>query len=161
MISWIKRLWILLVLFLLLGSIGLVLSANRFTETSVKGISVSVSPTPAIFLSPTPSFTPSPTPTPSPVPALIAIQPTIQQKQYGAWYWKAELDRSQMWLGTDTDGKDIWSDSGDLPTQTPTPSPTYSPQSNYSSSISTGSRSSHGISAEIKQRVISIEKKPK
>ena len=36
--------------------------------------------------------------------------PTPQPKKFGGWYWQPKLNRSQVWLGTDTGGNDIWSD---------------------------------------------------
>lgn len=51
------------------------------------------------------------TPAPSNKP-----QSNPQKKQYGAWYWRSDVNRSLLWLGTDKDGKDIWSDKFPAPT---------------------------------------------
>lgn len=38
-------------------------------------------------------------------------QPTNQKFQYGGWYWQPTLNKAQVWLGKDKEGKNIWSDS--------------------------------------------------
>jgi hypothetical protein len=45
-----------------------------------------------------PSATPKRRPRPTPT------------KEPGGWYWQKELGRAQRWIGTDAEGKDIWSD---------------------------------------------------
>src|SRR5581483_10849398 len=61
--------------------------------------------------------TPTVLPTHGIVPKISSapnVQPVRAKKQYGAWYWQPALGRSQMWIGTDLSGKDIFVDS--LPT---------------------------------------------
>jgi len=90
-----------------------IIVVNELSKSSVKGVSTNISPTPTF--SPTPTLTPTPT-----VKTLSTeIQPTRQEKQYGGWYWQPELDKTQIWLGIDSTGNDIWVDGFPTPTQTP------------------------------------------
>jgi len=89
-------------------------SVNRISgsgNASVKGISTSnakilkITPSQILPTIPTPTeITPSKA-------SLPMVQPTSQAKQKGGWYWNSELKKSQVWLGTDSTGKDIWTDS--------------------------------------------------
>ncbi|MBI4080424.1 MAG: hypothetical protein HY430_01485 [Candidatus Levybacteria bacterium] len=104
---------------LLISSVVAVISYNFFlhksSKTSVKGAQTSVSPTPTF--TPSPTRSPTLTPTPTNKPISVRAQPTSQAKQSGGWYWRSEIGRAQRWLGTDAQGKDIWSDTGDQPRQ--------------------------------------------
>ncbi len=48
----------------------------------------------------TPSAIPRRTYRPTPTPTM----------EPGGWYWQEELSRSQKWIGTDAEGKDVWSE---------------------------------------------------
>jgi len=95
-----------------------VILVNELSKPSVKGVSTNISPTPTL----SPIHTPTPTPTPTDKPLSTKIQP-ILIKQYGGWYWQPELNRAQVFVGTDSAGKDIWVDGFPAPTPTPTPKP--------------------------------------
>ena len=101
--------------------------AFNATKPSVKGVSTSAVSMPTVTQSPAPTSTPIPTPTNKPIS--VKAQPTAKTKQYGDWYWQSELGRAQRWLGTDAQGKDIWSDTGD---PTPTPTKSNAPSTNSS-----------------------------
>lgn len=88
-------------------------------KSSVKGTSTSTSPTPTTIPTLSPTYTPTLAPTIKPVS--YQKQPTLQTKQYGGWYWQSDLNLAQVWIGTDSAGKDIWADGIPTPTSTPTP----------------------------------------
>jgi len=107
---------------------------NRSTNTSpksIKGIQTHV-----VSSTPTPTFSPTsaPTPTPTIKPVSHQTQPTRQAKQYGGWYWRTELNRAQVFIGTDSAGKDIWIDDFPAPTPTPTPKTAKSAQTSSGTS---------------------------
>lgn len=121
-----------LALFLVSGGIWAIFQTIFQTQTSVKGTQTRIS---------TPSPAPSITPPPSLLPTLVVsptkkytqpkiysptVTPTISTKQKGGWYWRAELNKSQVWMGTDGSGNDIWMDNFPGPTATPTPFQPYS-----------------------------------
>lgn len=107
-----------------------VIIAQELSKSSVKGVSTSISPSPTVTLSPT--LFPTPTPTPTVRPASYQIQPT-PVKQYGGWYWQSDINRAQVWIGTDSAGKDIWIDN--FPTSTPTPTPKTTTQFSSSQGV--------------------------
>ncbi len=133
---------------LLISSVVAVISYSFFfhnsSKTSVKGAQTSVSPTSTF--TPSPTHLPTLTPTPTNKPISVKAQPTPQAKQYGGWYWRSELSHTQRWLGTDAQGKDIWSDTGE-----PTPTPTKSNPSstNNSQNSNAGNQSGFGVSAGV------------
>jgi ABC-type dipeptide/oligopeptide/nickel transport system permease subunit len=65
-------------------------------------------PQPTTKLSPTPTRSSQPTPT----PGTKSHTPPVE-KEYGGWYWQPALERAQRWLGTDSQGQDIWTDSNE------------------------------------------------
>lgn len=109
---------------------------SQLHATDTKPVSESVQ---GASTTPVPTSTPSPSPSPTPIQVVVKkvvqLSPTPQKREIGAWYWRQDLARSQRWLGTDKDGKDIWTDSGD-PTPTPTPKPAEH-RGSYGSSFST------------------------
>ena len=78
----------------------------------VQGQSLAAQALPSITPTNTPSPTTTITPTPTRKPAIKKRTPTIKKEQ-GGWYWRPELGRAQRWLGTDSQGKDIWSDTNE------------------------------------------------
>lgn len=136
-------------------SVGLILITGgyatlsyRESKTAVKGVQTNISTTPTLL--------PSPTPTPSPtsIPTPTRIQETPQTKQYGGWYWRPELNRAQRWLGTDSQGNDMWSDTGDPP-----PTPTAEPQKSTSEGFFQTRKvtTTDGISASVKQTIVELK----
>ena len=102
-------------------SFGYVIIADKSLKTSVKGVSISISPTPTV--TPSPTLLPTLAPTSTDKPLLTKIQPMPQTKQYGGSYWQAELGKAQVWIGTDSAKKDIFVDRLPTPTLTSTPAP--------------------------------------
>lgn len=100
-------------------SVGYGVTEYGLSKPSVKGVSTTISPSPTTIPTPTPTLTPTPTPTIKPISHQKQTVPQI--KQYGGWYWQPDLNRAQVWVGTDSAGKDIWIDN--FPTSTPTPTP--------------------------------------
>jgi len=61
--------------------------------------------------------------TPTPEPILYLPVPTLPiasssgtasasaTKQYGGWYWNPDANKDMVWLGENSNGQDIWSDS--------------------------------------------------
>ncbi len=81
-------------------------------KTEVKGVQPTTTVAHALpIISPTDAPRPTTTLTPAPTkkPALKTGTATIK-KEYGGWYWRPELERAQRWVGTDSQGNDIWSD---------------------------------------------------
>lgn len=39
-----------------------------------------------------------------------AKRQAVVKKEYGGWYWNKGLGKAQRWMGTDSNGQDIWSD---------------------------------------------------
>lgn len=85
---------------------------KKSQKESVKGIktkiSIPISPSLTPILSPTSSQTET-------VQTIIKPQLTIPPKQFGGWYWNSQLGSSQRWMGTDSQGKNIWSDTVGVP----------------------------------------------
>lgn len=135
-------LWCFVLILILINTWSIV-QITHSPKTSVKGIATKISPKPTPI--PTPTFIPTPINQPSviPTPTTKATTKTLtfQSKQYGRWYWHPELNKSQVWIGTDSAGKDIWSDNFPTPTFTPTPTP-------QKSSISNPRTSSNGTSSQ-------------
>lgn len=135
---------------------GSVIIVNGLSKPSVKGVSTSISPSPSVTPSPTLTLTPTPTPTIKPISH--QAQSTPQAKQYGGWYWQSDFNRAQVWVGTDSAGKDIWIDGFPTPTPTPTPK-TVTQQSSTQGAVSeTSGFSSMGNTIQRVQTKI-IEKK--
>ncbi|OGH14070.1 MAG: hypothetical protein A2687_02285 [Candidatus Levybacteria bacterium RIFCSPHIGHO2_01_FULL_38_26] len=131
----------------LIGSGVIIL--NEWPRSSVKGVSTTISL--PLASTPTPTLTPSPTPEAKSVSH--QTQTTQKAKQYGGWYWRSDLNQAQVWIGTDSAGKDIWID--DFPTPTPTPTPKTATQHlSTQGTVSTSGTSSMGNmiqTAQIKQ----------
>lgn len=127
---------------------GSVIIVNGISKPSVKGVSTRISPTPTPTTISVPTSTLSPTLTD--IPLSRDIRPT-SIKQYGGWYWRPELNRAQVWIGTDSAGKDIWIDGIPTPTFTPTPEPKKSNQT--SSGVSSAGNTIQTLQTKI------IEKK--
>ena len=126
-----------------------VIIVNELSKPSVKGVSTTISPTPTT--TPTPTSTPSPTPTIKPVS--VQKQPSLQTKQYGGWYWRPDLGRAQVFIGSDSAGKDIWTDGFPTPTPTPTPKPAtqqLSTQGTFSNTSGTSSTNKASMTQEVK-----------
>lgn len=134
---------------------GSVIIVNGLSKPSVKGVSTRISPT--VTTTPTPTPTLTPTPTPAIKPASYQKQ-TAPVKQYGGWYWQPDLNRAQVFIGTDSAGKDIWIDG--FPTPTPTPIPkTATQQSSAQGTVSNASGiSSMGNTIQTLQTKISEKK---
>lgn len=126
---------------------GSVIIVNGLSKSSVKGVSTTISPRPTI--TPSPTLFPTLTPTPTYKPLLTKMKLTSQAKQYGGWYWQAGLNKSQVWIGTDSAGKDIWIDG--LPTSTFTPTPEHAKSTQRGLEISSSSKAS--MTQELKTKV--------
>jgi hypothetical protein len=135
-----------------------VIIVNELSKPSVKGVSTTISPSPTITSSPTLSLTLTPTQTPTIKPVSTQTQPTSQAKQYGGWYWHPELNKSQVFIGTDSAGKDIWIDDFPAPTLTPTPKPATQQSFTQGTVSNASGLSSGGNMIQTKQTKI-IEKK--
>lgn len=101
---------------------------NLLQKEEVKGSSTNT----AISITPTPSLTISRTPT-TPETHRIKITTTPIAKQFGGWYWNSQLGISQRWMGTDSQGKNIWSDTVDVSGKV---GPLYSNNNSFGGSIS-------------------------
>lgn len=99
-------------------------TANTKTSTPTATLSTKLISNSSIKTTRTPTPTTIPV-TPTKVTSNIIsspkTQPASQTKQYGGWYWQPTLKKSQVWIGTNSAGKDIWIDSFPTPTLTPTP----------------------------------------
>ena len=106
--------------------------------------------TTSTILTPTSTFTPTPTSITKPVSHQTQTTPT---KQYGGWYWQSQLNHAQMWVGTDSVGRDIWVDHP--PTPTPIPTHKYTTQKQLSTQ---GNTSGNFSETEIKVNLQSNNK---
>lgn len=120
---------------------GSVIIVNELSKPSVKGVSTIISPTSTP--NPTSFLTPAATATPTDKPLSKKSQPTAV-KEYGGWYWREDLNRAQVWIGTDSAGKDIWKDDFPTPTPTPTPKTAIQQSSTYGTASNTSGTSSIG-----------------
>ncbi len=127
-----------------------VIIVNGLSKRSVKGVSVTISSTPTAIPTPTPTLTSTPTPTIKPVS--VQKQPISQAKQYGGWYWQSDLNRAQVYIGTDSAGKDIWADNLPVPTPTPTPKTATQQLSTQGTVSNTSGTSSVGMTADLQTK---------
>lgn len=68
-------------------------------------------------ITPNPTVSTAMTPTPT-ISKKTKIIPSSSAKQLGGWYWREDLGRSERWMGTDSQGKDIWTDMVNDPQNT-------------------------------------------
>jgi len=148
-----------LLVFVFTVCIGYIAYAHKTTKPSVKGVSTNISPTPTVPPISTPIPTPTSTPTPTIKPVSYQKQTTPQAKQYGGWYWQPDLNKAQVWIGTDSAGKDIWIDDFPAPTPTPTPkTATHKSSSTQTTASNTPGTSSMGDMTQAVQTKLSEKK---
>lgn len=46
-----------------------------------------------------------------PAPSELSPTPALQQMQYGGWYYNPAAGRTQRYMGKDSAGTDLWTDS--------------------------------------------------
>jgi len=145
-----------LLVFVFTVCIGYIAYVHKTTKTSVKGVSSIILPTSTVVSSLTP--TQISTSTPADMPLSKEIKSTPQAKQYGGWYWQPELNRAQVFIGTDSAGKDIWIDGFPAPTQIPTPKTATKQLSTQGTVSNTSGMSSMGnMTQEVQTKI--VEKK--
>lgn len=127
-----------------IGLLGITLLISQVyfnSQKEVAAVKTQVSPT-KLLPSKSPTISPSIIIKPTAMPKVVKriapkLSPIFSSKQKGGWYWNGVLKKSQVWLGTDGEGRDIWVDSFPEPTATPTPYQTYSGGSSNTTTNST------------------------